>query len=245
MITDRVKAILADPPDKPEAADDGAVETHAIDREESQAVAGDDPDDRDQAAPDSADGDEPEPDSVDGDAAADATGCDDTGPANRVRTRFARILAYVILPAAALLLGSAAGYLKWVDGSARAAEVARAQSVQAAIDSTVAMLSYRPDTVKENLAAARDRMTGAFRDSYASLTTDVVIPGAKQRQISAAATVPAAASVSATPTHAVVLVFVNQTTTVGNDPPTDTASRVKVTLEKVNNRWLISQFDPI
>jgi Mce-associated membrane protein len=72
-----------------------------------------------------------------------------------------------------------------------------------------------------------------------------VIPGATQRQISAVATVPAAAAVSATQTHAVVLLYVNQTTTMGSDSPTDTASRVKVTLEKVNDRWLISQFEPI
>jgi Mce-associated membrane protein len=238
-LTGSLKAILADSSEEPEPADDdGGAQSLDTGREKSEAAAGDDADvgdDEDEAAADSADAD----------ATTDTTDSDDTGSAKGLRTRLARILAYVILPAATLLLGGAAGYLKWVDGSARDAEVARAQSVQAAIDSTVAMLSYRPDTVKENLAAARDRMTGAFRDSYASLTTDVVIPGAKQRQISAAATVPAAASVSATPTHAVVLVFVNQTTTIGNDPPTDTASRVKVTLEKVNNRWLISQFDPI
>jgi Mce-associated membrane protein len=170
---------------------------------------------------------------------------DGTGPAKSWRSRLGRIAAYGILPAAALLLAVAAGYLKWVDSSARDADAARAQSVQAAVDSTVAMLSYRPDTVEKNLAAARDRMTGAFRDSYTSLTHDVVIPGAKQRQISAVATVPAAASVTATDTHAVVLVFVNQSTIIGNDPPTDTASTVKVTLDKVHDRWLISQFDPV
>ena len=170
---------------------------------------------------------------------------DDSEPSGRRRPRLARMVAYGILPGLALLLAAAAGYLKWVDSTARDAEVARTQSVQAAVDSTVAMLSYRPDNVTQNLAAALDRMTGSFRDSYSSLTHDVVIPGAKQRQISAVATVPAAASVSATQTHAVVLLYVNQTTTMGSDSPTDSASRVKVTLEKVNDRWLISQFDPI
>ena len=34
--------------------------------------------------------------------------------------------------------------------------------------------------------------------------------------------------------------FVNQTITVGNDPPTDTASSVRVTLDKIGGRWLIS-----
>jgi Mce-associated membrane protein len=179
------------------------------------------------------------------DTEVDTKGSDGAEPSQRWRTRGAHVLAYVILPAVALLLAAAAGYLKWVDGTARDAEVFRAQSVQAAIDSTVAMLSYRPDTVDQNLAAARDRMTGSFGDSYSSLTHDVVIPGAKQRQISAVANVPAAASVSATATHAVVLVFVNQTTIIGNDPPSDSTSSVRVTLEKVHDRWLISQFDPI
>lgn len=73
----------------------------------------------------------------------------------------------------------------------------------------------------------------------------MVIPGAKKDHISAIATVPAAASVSATPNHAVTLVFVDQTVTVGNDAPTDTASTVRVTLDKVGGHWLISGFDPI
>ncbi len=42
-----------------------------------------------------------------------------------------------------------------------------------------------------------------------------------------------------------MLVFVNQTVTVGNDAPTDTNSSVRVTLEKVGDRWLISEFDPV
>jgi Mce-associated membrane protein len=43
----------------------------------------------------------------------------------------------------------------------------------------------------------------------------------------------------------VVLAFVDQTTTIGNDAPTDTASSVRVTLDKVDSRWLISGFDPV
>jgi Mce-associated membrane protein len=216
------------------------TEIHASDELEELVVVDGGGDDRDDdaaplsdAASDSAD------------AKADTEGSDGANPPRRWRTRVARVLAYIILPAVALLLAAAAGYLKWVDATARDAEVYRAQSVQAAIDSTVAMLSYRPDTVDQNLAAARDRMTGSFRDSYSSLTHDVVIPGAKQRQISAVATVPAAASVSATATRAVVLVFVDQTTIIGNDPPSASTSSVKVTLEKVHARWLISQFDPV
>jgi Mce-associated membrane protein len=57
--------------------------------------------------------------------------------------------------------------------------------------------------------------------------------------------VPAAASVSATGKHAVVLVFVDQTTTIGDDAPSQSTSSVRVSLDKVAGRWLISQFDPV
>jgi Mce-associated membrane protein len=123
--------------------------------------------------------------------------------------------------------------------------VARAESVRAATDSTIALLSYKPDMVEKDLDAARGRLTGTFLSAYTSLTHDVVIPGAKQKQISAVATVPAAASTLATENHAVVLLFVNQTVIIGQDAPTNTASSVRVTLDKVGGRWLISQFDPV
>ena len=32
---------------------------------------------------------------------------------------------------------------------------------------------------------------------------------------------------------------------IGQDAPTSTASSVRVTLDKVGGRWLISQFDPV
>jgi Mce-associated membrane protein len=161
------------------------------------------------------------------------------------RIQWARVFAFGVLPAVALLLALAAGYLKWMDNSVRNSDVARIESVQAAKDSTIALLSYKPDTVEQQLGAARDLLTGDFRDSYTSLTNDVVIPGAKQKQIAAVATVPAVASVSANLNHAVVLVFVNQTVIVGQDAPTDTASSVRVTLDKIGDRWLISKFDPV
>ena len=55
----------------------------------------------------------------------------------------------------------------------------------------------------------------------------------------------AAASVSATPNHAVTLLFVNQTAVVDKDPPSDSTTSVRVTMDKVAGRWLISGFDPV
>ena len=158
---------------------------------------------------------------------------------------WSRVLAYGVLPTLALILALGAGFLKWQDSSVREANEARIESVAAAKDSTIRLLSYKPDTVEKDLTSARDLLTGDFRDSYTQLTNDVVIPGSKEKQISAVASVPAVASVSADPKHAVVLVFVNQSVIVGADAPTSTASSVQVTLDKVGDRWLISKFDPV
>lgn len=161
------------------------------------------------------------------------------------RIRLARVFAFGVLPVLALSLAAAGGFLKWQDWRAHRSGVAGIESVNAAKESTVALLSYQPDSIEKDLGSAQDRLTGKFKDSYTQLIHDVVIPGAKKSHISATATVPAASSVSATPDHAVALVFVNQTVIVGNDAPTDTASAVRVTLEKNGNRWLISAFDPV
>lgn len=167
------------------------------------------------------------------------------GRSGRRARRWYRILAYAVLPGLSLIIASGAGYLKWQGDTAREVAAAQTQSVAAAKDSAIAMLSYRADTAENQLMAARDRLTGAFRDAYSALIQNVVIPGAKQKHISAVATVPAVAAVSANPNHAVVLVFVDQSITVGADTPTSTASSVKVTLDKVGEQWLISDFTPV
>nr|WP_308205966.1 hypothetical protein [Mycobacterium intermedium] len=157
-----------------------------------------------------------------------------------------RVLAYGVLPGLALVLALTAGYFRWIAVSEADAAQARSETVRIASEDAVALLSYKADTADKELGAARDRLTGDFKDAYTSLTRQVVIPGAKEKQISAVAKVSAAASVSATENHAVVLLFVNQTVTMGEGgTPTDTQPVIRVTLEKVDGRWLVSHFDPV
>lgn len=168
-----------------------------------------------------------------------------TEPTKKRSIRWSSAIVFVLIPALALLLTAAAGFLKWRDGTARSSDLARVESVQAAKDTTVALLSYKPDTAERELPAAAQRMTGSFKKQYQDLIASVVIPGSKEQRISAAASVPAIASVSATPAKAVVLLFVNQTTTIGGKQPTDMQSSVRVTMDKVDGRWLMSAFEPI
>lgn len=169
---------------------------------------------------------------------------DPDAPREKRSIAWSRVVAYGVLPGLALLVALAAGYFKWADDSGNDVARARTESVRVASEDAVALLSYKPDTVDRDLGAARERLTGEFKDAYTALTREVVIPGAKEKHISAAAKVNAAASVSATANHAVVLLFVNQTVTVGQGVPTDTQPVIRVTLDKVNGRWLVSRFDP-
>ncbi|OBJ51654.1 hypothetical protein A9W95_21895 [Mycobacterium sp. 1423905.2] len=173
--------------------------------------------------------------------------CDDDAATSRDRRPivWSRVVAFGVLPGLALMLGLAAGYFKWVEVSATEVAKARTDSVRAASEDAVALLSYQAESVDKELGSARERLTGDFKDAYTALTREVVIPGAKQKHISAIAKVSAAGSVSATTEHAVVLLYVNQTVTIGDGAPTDTQPVIRVTLEKVKNRWLVSRFDPV
>jgi Mce-associated membrane protein len=214
-----------------EEPSDDADLLDALDSDEAEAAVSDDADDAD---------------ADDADVEEAAEGAKPTKPTKtKRRISWPQVVVFGVLPALALVLAGAAGFLKYQDSSARETQLARIESLAAAKDSTIALLSYKSDTVEKDLEAAKSRMTGAFKDSYTQLINDVVIPGAKRQHISATATVPAAASVSATPNHAVNLLYVNQTAVVDKSPPSESVSSVRVTLDKVDGRWLISGFDPV
>ena len=163
----------------------------------------------------------------------------------RRKLEWPKLIAFYVLPAVALGLAVLAGFLKWTEASGQASDAAASESVAVARDVTTAILSYKAATADTELHAVRGRLTGSFLEAYTTLIEDVVIPGAKEKKISALAQVPAVASVSANPNRAVALVFVNQTVTIGNGPPTSSASSVRVTMDKIGDRWLVSGFDPV
>ena len=156
-----------------------------------------------------------------------------------------RWTAFGLLPVAAVLLAVGVGVAKWMTVSHSHTSVARMESLQAAREATVAMLSYRADNVEQDLTAARARLTGPFLAEYTKLINTQVIPGAKEKQISAAAQVAAMASVSAESSHAVALVFVDQTIASAKEASATTASSIRVTLDKVDGHWLVSGFVPV
>ncbi|WP_245906205.1 hypothetical protein [Mycolicibacterium palauense] len=167
--------------------------------------------------------------------------------------RPARRRRWVIAGAAllAVLLVASAGltawlYFFWYRVDQQTGPHAEQVALQAAKDGTVAVLSYGPDSLDQDLANAKSHLTGDFLDYYGNFTDEVVRPAVAQKKVKTDANVVRAAVSQIEPDKAVVLVFVNQTTTSQDRPdPAMAASSVLVTLSKVDGKWLISSFDPV
>ncbi|MFC9835507.1 RDD family protein [Rhodococcus sp. NPDC127530] len=116
---------------------------------------------------------------------------------------------------------------------------------QVASGGATAVLSYRPETVDQDLAAAAELLTGDFRDSYQKLAAEVVGPTSRQKNITMQATVVGTAVESVADHSASVLVYVNQVTTGGDGAePTQSQNAIRVGLVNEDGRWLIDKFDP-
>lgn len=123
---------------------------------------------------------------------------------------------------------------------------ARAQVTEAAKQATVALLSYAPDTIDEDLANGKSHLTGEFLKYYSEFTEKYVAPASRQRGVKTQATVVRAAVSDMRPGRAVVLAFINQVTSSKDRPePTQASSSVLVTMVKDGGQWLISEFNPV
>lgn len=167
----------------------------------------------------------------------------------RLVLRGARARLVVILLAAALVIS--AGLATWLyffqyrpdqQVDASAAKVA----LEAASKGSVAILTYSPDSLDKDFAAAKTHLTGDFLSYYTQFTEKVVSPAAKQKAVKTTAAVVRSAVAELQPDSAMVLVYINQNTTSKENPDgAFAASAVKVGMKKIDGTWLISSFDPV
>lgn len=125
-------------------------------------------------------------------------------------------------------------------------DVAGDAAVRAASSATVALLSYTPETLDQDIERSRGLMSGDFLTYYSKFTSDVVAPAVRTKGIKAAAQVVNAGLMEIRSNDAKVLVFLNQETVSRDRPePALTASSVVVSLAKIDAKWLISALDPV
>jgi len=163
--------------------------------------------------------------------------------------RGARAQLVAILLAAALVASAGAAawlYFKQYRPDQQTNSAAAVVALDAAKNGTVALLSYSPESLDKDFAAAKSHLTGDFLSYYTQFTEQIVTPAAKQKSVKTTAAVVRAAVSELHPDSAMVLVFINQNTVSKENPNGSfAASTVKVGLKKVNDTWLIGSFDPV
>ncbi|MFI6042999.1 h domain protein [Nocardia sp. NPDC051321] len=148
-----------------------------------------------------------------------------------------------VLALAAVVVLGVSGYRIWNDNQA---EQARKDAVTAASRTVSAMFTYDFQTVDKELPKAADNLSPKFKDDYLKLIEQAIAPGAKEKQLNVKATTQAGGVVSGDKSKVVVLLFLNQVTTSKDSPEgTTTGSRVRATVEKDGDRWLVDQVTPV
>ncbi len=173
--------------------------------------------------------------------ASEAT--EDGPPASGKRRRFPVITP--LSAAAALVIAALAASLivALLDlGQKNAADSARTSAVKAASSYAVEIGSYNYRHLQQDFNLVKSHSTPSFRASF-SQSSDALSSLLSKYHATAAGTVAAAGVVSASPTKAVVIVFLNQKVT--NTAKTGGAStdhlRLEMTLDNSNGHWLIDK----
>jgi Mce-associated membrane protein len=116
---------------------------------------------------------------------------------------------------------------------------------KAAEDGTVAVLSYSPDHLTDDIAKAKSYLTGDFLEYYTHFTDQIFAAAARQQQVSTKTNVVRAAVSDMHPDSVVVLLFVNKVSTSKDNPPSMQPTTIKATMKNVEGSWLIAQFEPL
>lgn len=152
--------------------------------------------------------------------------------------RIARPVPLLVLAlVASLALAAALGLQVRADNRE---DAGRREAVAAAESVAVTLTSYDHARLQEDFAAATANMTEAFRADYTT-TTEVFRQLIASLHAKATATILNVGLVSYGDGRAEVLVFVDQTVTNDNlKAPRIDRSRMRLTLEKHDGRWLVS-----
>lgn len=184
------------------------------------------------------------------DDAAPAIGADDGDVTARKGSRRSvrSLVSAIVLAVALLASGGLAGwlYVNEYRPDQETDPAARQVALDAAKTGTIALLSYSPESLDQDFANAKAKLTGDFLNYYTQFTEQIVTPAAREKSVKTAASVVRAAVSEMEPANAEVLVFINQTTTSKENPDgAFAASSVKVGLTKIDGAWLIESFDPV
>jgi Mce-associated membrane protein len=144
------------------------------------------------------------------------------------------------------LMAAATTYLWLQVREHQQTEQARRSGLEASRDAARLLFSYDYRTLDKDFQTGLALTTGEFRTQYNKTTTKVVADVAKQYKAVVKANVVGAGIVSATPEKVVAVVYVNQVTTSTRVTGEKVdLSRVRMTLERSDGRWLVTSVNAL
>lgn len=158
--------------------------------------------------------------------------------------RLARVARRASVPALALVAVAAlvgVGVLGWQLREERAVDTAAEAALQAARAYAVTLTSVDSNNLDRDFTAVLDGSTGEFRDMY-TRSSGQLRQLLQENKATGKGAVLDAAVKSATETEVEVLLFIDQTVTnaASADPRVD-RSRVLMTMQLIDGRWLASR----
>lgn len=168
------------------------------------------------------------------------------GRHGRRRSGVLAVVAWTLIGLLVAALVSVNVLLRMSNSDTTSTDRAGQAAISAATTRIPVILSYSYKTLDSDIATALSNVTGSFKNDYQSLLQSAVAPVATQKQITTKATVVGAGLVVAHRNSAIVLVFVNQSTTsTASKTPQLDGSRIRVGLTKVHGLWLVSSLSPV
>lgn len=199
--------------------------------------------DAESADGESADGGAPTPPADDAQDTGAADAADDEAAAEPDRSK-AGVPKRRWIAVAVLALGViGAAYEGWLLYAHHQRNVAAAQALETAEKYTLALTSVDPTAIDKNFAEILDGATGEFKDLY-STSSEQLRQLLIDNKATAHGTVIESAVKSATKNKVEVLLFVDQAVSNKASPQVQIdRSRIVITMEKVNGRWLAAKVD--
>ena len=175
------------------------------------------------------------------------TGADDVEqddvPREEPGARRGRLLPVLLV--LSLVLVAAAGVLAGAVWEQRSVERAREQALEVAQDTAEEVLSYDHRRMADDIAEAEAVSTGRLLEQYRD-ATEGLVEQAEEGSAVVRADVQTASVESASQDRVSVLLFVDQTTVrEGLAEPLTEQNRIRLTLQRVDGRWLASDLDAL
>lgn len=163
------------------------------------------------------------------------------GRAPRTRGWVLGILAVLVLVAVSAMVVAVKA-----DTDARARASAAQEGRAVAVEVVPMLLSYDYTSAEAHFASVLDNLGGDFRGQFEDVGRTVIVPSALERKVVTTADVLESSVVSADTNEAEFLLFLNQSTTNAESPETKLdGSRVRVRVERIGERWLITELTPV